>query len=310
MAFAPEGAALAGLWTRYQSLPPTKKLVMRLKALIRSATNKTTFVAALVATRRRAADGKAWTVKSVNEVLDELRKEGLLDEVFTCPKELLHPVAVDAAAGPDAACLIAAVRSTFPDVSPRAYAYNYSLQTDEDAARRLRLAIYGNDEAEYRRLLDLYAKDCGPAAGAHLLETWYLRTPIELDWLISRGPPIQHGIFAVKLAGMLTTGTSEPDFAPLLNHYRERRNDPVHAAIDRDLLDLDVLTCRLACVRKRIAGGGELADHERSMLLGTLEFLAGRNAEAIEHYREALKLYRKHVHKRKVFLGGSHGLFS
>ncbi|MBK8211121.1 MAG: hypothetical protein IPK78_15350 [Rhodospirillales bacterium] len=100
-------------------------MFMRLKALIRSATNKTAFVAALVATRRRAADAKPWTVKSVNEVLDELRKEGLLDDVFTCPKELLHPVAADAASDPDAACLIAAVRSTFPDVSPRAYGYNW-----------------------------------------------------------------------------------------------------------------------------------------------------------------------------------------
>ncbi|MBK8211120.1 MAG: hypothetical protein IPK78_15345 [Rhodospirillales bacterium] len=181
----------------------------------------------------------------------------------------------------------------------RARTVTTGLQTDEDAARRLRLAIYGNDEAEYRRRLDLYARDCGPAAGAHLLETWFLRTPIELDWLISRVAPIQHGIFAVKLAGMLTTGTSEPDFALLLNHYRERRNDPAHAAIDRNLLDLDVLTGRLVCVRKRIADGGELADHERRALLGTLEFLAGRNAEAIEHYREALKLYRQHVHKRK-----------
>ena len=309
MAFMSERAALARLWTRYQDLTPTKKLVIQLKALIRSATNKTTFVAALVATRSRGADGNAWSNKVVYEVLDELRAGGLLDEVFTCPRELLHPLAVDAASGPDAERLIAAVRSTFPEASARAYAYNYSLHTDEDAARRLWLSIYANDEAEYRRLCDLYAKDRRPFGGVHPLETWYLRTPVELEWLLTRGTPIQHGIFGVKLWGLLTTGESGPDFTPLLNYYCERRHDPAHAVIDRYLLDLDVLTGRLASVRKRVADSNDLADHERSTLLGTLEFLCARNAEAIEHYREALRLYRLHVHKRKVFLGGSHGLF-
>lgn len=304
-----EGAAPGMLWSRYQGLTPTKKLVMQLKALIRSATNKTTFAAALVATGSRDANGEALSNKVVYAVLDELRAAGLLDELFTCPRELLHPLAVDAAGGAEATRLIAAARSTFPNASARAYALNYSLQTDEELERRLWLSIYANDEAEYRQLYDLYAKDRRPFGGVHPLETWYQHTPVELDWLLTRGTPIQLGIVGVKLAGLLTAGESGTDVAPLLNYYRERRNDPAHAAIERHLLDLDVLTCRLPSVRKRVTDSNHLADHERSTLLGTLEFLAGRNAEAIEHYREALKLYRLHVHKRKVFLGGSHGLF-
>ncbi|MFZ1413268.1 MAG: DEAD/DEAH box helicase [Defluviicoccus sp.] len=309
MALAPKGAALAELLTRYQGLPPTKKLVMQLKALIGSTTNKSDFVSAMVATGSRAPDGKAWSYKSISEVLGDLRKRELLDDGFTCPGALLHPLAADAASGPDAKHLIEAVRATFPSVSPRAYAYNYSLQTDENAARRLRLAIYANDEAEYSRLLDLYAKDYDSAEGPHVLESWFLRTPVGFDWLISRALPIQHGIFAIKLSRLLMTGTSEPDFDPLLNHYSARRKDPGHAAFDRDLLEFDVLSGRLTDVRERIAGGCQLPDHERLAFLGTLAFLTGRNADAIEHYREALKLYRKHVHKRKVFLQGSHGLF-
>ena len=309
MAFAPEGASLAKLWARYQDLSATEKLVMRLKALIGSYTNKTAFVSAMVATHSRAADGRAWTVKSANEALAGLQKLELLDDSFTCPKSLLHPVAADAAGGPDAESLIAAVRSTFPDVSPRAYSYHYILRADEDTARRLRLAIYANDEAEYSRLLELYAQDGPSADGAHVLEAFFLRTPVGLDWLISRALPIQHGIFSVKLAKLLTTGTSEPDFDVLLKHYRERRSDPAYVAFDRDLLDLDVLGGKLANVRKRIADLEDLPDFKRMAILGTLEFLAGHNEEAIEHYRDALKLYRKHVRKRKVFLGGSPGLF-
>lgn len=110
MAFAPEGAILAKLRARYEGLSPAEKLVMRLKALIGSWTNKNAFVSAMVATRSRAADGRAWTVKSVNEVLTGLQKLELLDDGFTCPKALLHPLAADAAGGPDAESLTTGAR--------------------------------------------------------------------------------------------------------------------------------------------------------------------------------------------------------
>ncbi|MBV1796456.1 DEAD/DEAH box helicase [Siccirubricoccus sp. G192] len=47
----------------------------------------------------------------------------------------------------------------------------------------------------------------------------------------------------------------------------------------------------------------------RQALKGSLDFLSGHNDEAILHFRESIKLFRKHANRRKVFLTGSNGLF-
>ena len=96
--------------------------------------------------------------------------------------------------------LVQAVRSTFPPDGRRPY-YTYSMQDDQDALRSLRLAIYAGDEADYVRLLDLYNKDYNPARGPHTLEKLFLRTPVDLGWLVRRSMAIQYGIF-FPLAGV------------------------------------------------------------------------------------------------------------
>ena len=142
------------LWSRYQHLPSPEKTVLRLKALIGGPTTKTLFAAAMATTNTRAPDGKAWSLKALNPLLDDLKAKKLLDENFACMAGLLHPVAADAADSPEGAMLVQAVRSTFPPDGRRSY-YSYSMQDDQDALRSLRLAIYASDEAEFVRLLDL-----------------------------------------------------------------------------------------------------------------------------------------------------------
>ena len=48
----------------------------------------------------------------------------------------------------------------------------------------------------------------------------------------------------------------------------------------------------------------------RQQIEGMAEFLSGRNQEALGHFREALKLFRKATHKRKIFLPDIQGLLA
>ena len=64
-------------------------------------TSKTAFLDCLARSGLRAPDGKAWSSRSVNAVLEELPGQGLLTEDLACSPTLLHPVAVDAAASAD-----------------------------------------------------------------------------------------------------------------------------------------------------------------------------------------------------------------
>ncbi len=91
----------ADLWDRYARVLAGPKLVLRLKSLVFLPTSKTAFVDCLARSGLRAPDGRAWSPRSVNVVLEELLGEGLLTEDLACPPALLHPVAIDAMASAD-----------------------------------------------------------------------------------------------------------------------------------------------------------------------------------------------------------------
>jgi superfamily II DNA or RNA helicase len=296
------------LLSRYAGLSTTEKTVLRLKALIGPATNKTQFAMAMKATGTRAPDGKSWSIPTLNPVLETLRVKGLLDDNLACIETLLHPVAADAADSPEGPALIDAVQA-MPAAMGRDYYYSYTMQTDADALRHLRLAIYGNDEAEYVRLINQYNKDFNPARGPHFLMQHFRGAAVGPDWLMRRAIPIQHGIFTVKLFGFLQSGAPDADLADILAHYRAHRNDPEFEPFQEQLLHADLLAGHLAEVEARIATLDGDEGFTKPVLQATVEFLSGRNDAAIDHYREALKRLRKCVGKRKLFLEGSNGLF-
>ncbi len=273
------------------------------------STNKTAFLDCLARSGLRAPDGKAWSSRSVNVVLEELLGQGLLTEDLACPPALLHPVAVDAAASADGELLVAAVLRAFP--ARRSMSYHSSgEQIDCDAVRRLiRLAIYANDAAGFSTNWDLHDKKCDASRAADLLGPLFAALPLAPGWLASRRPVIQLALFDAKLSAFLRTNAPSPDLLALLDHYRAHQGKKGFAAVRPALLLLDLLAGKLDDVRLGIAAVEDPVGIIRQALEGTVAFLSGRNEAALQHYRDALKLHRKHVGRRKVFLDGVHGLF-
>ncbi|MGI4945361.1 MAG: hypothetical protein ACRYHQ_33155, partial [Janthinobacterium lividum] len=299
----------ADLWRRYTHSPAGSKQVLRLKSLVFLPTNKTVFLDCLARSGLRAPDGKAWASRSVNIVLEELLGQGLLTEDLSCPPTLLHPVAMDAAASTDGEALVAAVLRAFPAQRKASY-YLSGEQFDCDAMRRLiRLAIYSNDAAGFSGNWDLHHKNCGGSRAADLLSLSFATVPLAPDWLASRRPVIQLALFDAKLSAFLRSGVSGPDMPALLDHFRAQQDKEEFAASRPALLLLDLLAGRLDDVQRGIAAVEDPVGTTQQALEGTVAFLRGRNEAALQHYRDALKLHRKHVGKRKVFLDGVHGLF-
>ncbi len=299
----------AALWDRYARLPAGPKLVLRLKSLVFLPTNKTTFVDCLARSGLRASDGKAWSPRSVNAVLEELLGEGLLTEDLACPPALLHPVALDATASADGEALAAAVRWAFPARRSLSY-YSSVEQLDCDAVRRLiRLAIYADDAAGFGTNWDLHDKKCGASRATDLLGQLFAAVPLAPGWLASRRPTIQLALFDAKLSAFLRTGVPGPDLPALLDHYRAQQHKEGFAAVRPALLLFDLLAGRLDDARRGIAAAGDATGAAWHAVEGTAGFLGGRNEAALQHYREALRLRRKQAGKRKLFLDGVHGLF-
>jgi len=299
----------ADLWHCYACLPAGPKQVLRLKSLVFLPTNKTAFLDCLTRSGLRAPDGKAWSSRSVNVVLEELLGQGLLTEDLACPPALLHPVAVDAAASADGELLVAAVLRAFPARRSMSY-YSSGEQLDCDAVRRLiRLAIYANDADGFSTNRDLHHKKCDASRAADLLGQLFAMVPLAPGWLASRRPVIQLALFDAKLSAFLRTGVPGPDLPALLDHYRAQQDKEGFAAVRPALLLFDLLAGKLDDVQRGIAAVEDPVGIIRQALEGTVAFLRGRNEAALQHYRDALKLHRKHVGKRKVFLDGVHGLF-
>jgi len=299
----------ADLWHRYTHLPAGSKQVLRLKSLVFLPTNKTAFLDCLTRSGLRAPDGKAWSSRSVNLVFEELLGQGLLTEDLACPPALLHPVAVDAAASTDGEVLVAAVLRAFPARRSVSY-YSSGEQLDCDALRRLiRLAIYANDADGFSTNWDLHHKKCDASRAADLLSLLFAAVPLAPSWLASRRPVIQLALFDAKLSAFLRTGVPGPDLPALLDHYRAQQDNEAFAAIRPALLLFDLLAGKLDDVQRGIAAVEDPVGVNRQALEGAVAFLRGRNEAALQHYRDALKLHRKQVGKRKVFLDGVHGVF-
>ena len=151
------------LWRAYEGLSPPHKTALRLTALIGDQIPRGTFVQALAATRSRAPDGKSWSGRSVQELFEHLRAQGLLGENFACrrpPSATRLPWTLPRAS--KAPSSIPALTRALPRSDrerPKSFPYlyhRYALAEDRDLLRRVRIAVYANDDAEFVRLCELF----------------------------------------------------------------------------------------------------------------------------------------------------------
>ncbi len=281
---------------------------MRLKSLIEPPVSKTAFLECLTRSGLRTQDGRAWSAQSLNPILENLRLLGLLTDNLGCAPALLHEVAIEAMQASGSATLAAAVCRTVSGQSVTSdYAYNQQGLVDV-LARRIRLAIYADDEVEFTAAGTLFAKTCAPYRVVELLALPFASESLAIDWLAERGVAIQLALFEVRLQAFVRTGVPGPDLPELLAHYRALQNQPEFAAIQTPLLRHDLLTGHLADVRQELPpNAAPNAAHDA--IQADLAFLEGRNEDALSLYRAILKLRRKQEGKRKLFLDSEHGLF-
>ncbi len=294
---------------RYHALAPNAKLVMGMKALIGDQMMaKTPFLSLLVATRPLSPEGKGWNLINLGTLLDDLQRQGLLDEKHLCPPDLLHPVTADLVDSPLGGPCLKVIQTRFPVEFPK-YVYPVNIMNNANALRHLRLSIYANNEATYRTLRDMYEKNYHTYLGPHLLVSLFLNTPLSLDWLLRRTHLIRYALFKIKLDGFLTTGQSSPGFTAMLDHYLEREESTDFAHFTAWTPEFYLLSGNLARLRREIAIMDDEGGFMQPAFQGAVAFLSGENAIAIDLYRVSLKAFRQYTHKRKIFLDGINGLY-
>jgi len=294
-------------WRAYAALGPAERRIMELKALLGAPTSKTIFLDALRACGTPCPGGKSWSATSLNPILDELARLGLLDQAFACVPALTHRLARHAAESPASAPLLEGLGRALPRSirETKPFYYFCSLASDADLFRRLRLAIYANEASEFARLIKIFRDADGEDGGA-ILARFLGVLPADAAWLESRKPPIQAALAASSLAGLLDRGLVRDDLSAAVAILT--REAAPSWDVSRLLIRRAVLAGAFgeALARAEAQGPGE--SHIPAAVRAAIAFLSGDDAMAVAGFREALKLAKKRLAKRKITLDAEFGL--
>jgi len=303
-------AAVVVRWNRYLGLASSLRLLLRLKSLIVPSATKSDFVECLRATGSRTPEGKAWSAVSVNTWSDELRRQGLMTADHACQPALLHLIAADAGASGDADALAAAIRRILPAQRFGRYYYMSADAVVRDAVHRLiRLAVYTNEVDEFILNRDLCDTALAPERTVMVLANAFYDIPLQADWIGSRHPVIQAPLLEAKLNAFIVTGLAGSEMPATITLCRKRRGEAGFTDLAAQLLRYDLLAGRLDDLQDVLQTIGDGAGDTQRAVEGVIAFLQGHNEAALLHFRDALKLRRKRLSKRKLFLPNEYGLF-
>ncbi len=302
------------LWNVYRELPQERKTLLHLKALIDPAIGKGPFLDAVRKAGLRPPGARAHTWASLNVELQALQRRGLLDKGFDCIPELKHAAAVEACASEDAAHLIDAVKTVIPksDRENRgrpAYYYLPPVNQDFNLFRHFRLAIYANDEAGFSRLYKVVGEATSGPEGRPVLARFLSGFGLTQAWLEQLRPPIREMFAGHAVRMVIEHDLRARETEAIVQHYANTALGEAGGNLNPLLLRFDILSANFDRARQRIDALPESEAHLAAAHEASIAFLTGDNAAALAGFRNALKLLRKSLGKRKVALEAEAGLF-
>ncbi|MGC9270702.1 DEAD/DEAH box helicase [Acidiphilium sp.] len=301
--------AASDLWQIYLDCPADLKTVMRIEALSAPSSDQYRLAGHLAHSDLPGPKGKPWSYNAVRLAFDGLRRKGLITTREGCKPILLHPVTVDAMTSPEAADILAIVNAAYTNSYAQMLGGAGRYQGDYAAlVRMLRHAIYCNDGEQFAALCAFHDKHCVPHSSTKLLATLFSATPIGIDWLRSRQPLIQIGLFKAKLDARFEMHDTTPDLDSLRTYFRTVQDEEGFGALVPPLLNDDLLAGRIDEARNRLARLPDPTAVEALCATAAFQFLTGQADVARQSYRAALKRLRKDRGRRKAFLEDFHGL--
>lgn len=297
------------LWQTYLDCPADLKTVMRVEALGSPSSDQYRLAGHLSQSNLPGPKGKPWSYNSVRLAFDGLKRKGLITAREGCKPILLHPVTIDALASPEAADILAIVNAAYTNTYARMLGGAGRYQGDYAAlVRMLRHAIYCNDGEQFAALCAFHDKHCVPHSSTKLLATLFSATPLGIDWLRSRDPVIQIGLFRAKLDAQFELYDLTPDLDTLRTYFRTVQDQPAFATLGPALLDDDLIAGRIDDSKDRLATLIDPTSVDSLCATAAFQFLTGQGDAARQAYRAALKRLRKDRGRRKVFLDDVHGI--
>jgi superfamily II DNA or RNA helicase len=296
-------------------LSPMDRRIAELKALIGEPMNKSTFYEMARSADNPAPDGKAWSPQKIGDSVAVLVRKGVLDPDGTIAPAWCEPLALAVSARPGGKALIARLQGAMQrrgiGYTPAPSWSRSHAVSASDVARALRLMVLAGDTDAAENLLARSERAGADQPSAVSLSALLLRRcPADAGFLDGLPPSLRDRIAAAHVAMLLDFGVLPDGAVAMIETLRQRDWDWASApALDQALMRLDLMAERPEACRIRMARLRASVPDAVLACEAALRFLEGDTVASLPLFREALKLYRKAVGRRKVALPHEFGSF-
>jgi superfamily II DNA or RNA helicase len=293
-------------------LTSQERWIAEIKALLIGPHTKAAFTELIRRVQILSPDRLKWNASNVQECLDSLRRKKVLETDYAMPFAYREALTLEVRARPGSAALFQAIRAALPS-SPRerrrsSWDYTPPLDQDVDYARSLHLAVLQGDAAGVDALIKLVQPDDDTAVDPTALAAIFACAPAQPAFVAGLPQALRDRVAAAHVRALLDFGLFGDSVSALIAMVREEDWGRGSPRLDRALLRLDIMAERFAAARERIERLRAADPLLATTATASIAFLTGRNDEAMELFRAALKHHRKVTHKRKTVLPDEAGL--
>ena len=255
-------------------------------------------------TGRQGDEGMPGEERHQSAVLRKLQEQGLVTWRCQCNHLIVEIISRKALRAGNFARMARIIRKNLP---AHGQAYDALLQKSQRHLREMRIGLYLDDFDHFNEHL-LHYYDCPETSEQHSPLVEIVNNPFEAQWFSTLPPHLQlHSLHEISRKSLLNLESFAQPLAYLsaenILQMIPRQGWP---SIYYLLILNQLLRADIAAAREKIAAANNHIDSFG--LRGWLEFLEGRNAEAIASFQEDLIDLRLKKESKNVFFIGMEGL--
>ena len=292
---------------KYHKLSSLEKALMRLVSLIYGGATVDSLLKCLNKLNYLSDDDRNIKTTRLLNVLSDLKKKKWIESKHECPRELAHPISIDAFDSGYGKQYVDIIESVQKEVGLHGF-YLTSFNSYMVCMYRLRRSIYSANEPAILDDLKEISKYLSIVDIERLFMFLYENAEVSVQWL--SGLPIiaQERIFNIKLRLFCFSGADFDQLEPLLTHYQSKRDIKEYKSFASILLVHDILSGQVEHINKT-ASMDVLQDESKYSALGTADFFLQNFDASLMYYAEGLKIVHKQTRNRKTYFQTIDGVF-
>jgi superfamily II DNA or RNA helicase/predicted RNA-binding protein YlqC (UPF0109 family) len=289
----------------YQTLSSFERSLLHLASIIYETANRFTFASCLRRARISGPGGDWLTSSTIRPFLQKLQNLELLDKDCRCPDEIVELVSRDAVAAGNFKEMAEAVQSEIPFSQYQPKGPQRCLR----AMREYRVGLYTNDMIHLENIHLSLDKYCEDEVVKRFPVVRFCNNPFDDTWLRSLAPSSQFYILSQMMNYSLHyLSLLEKPFCYL------RNEETLEAIPAEERLPFHRLLASLLLWRGNLAEAKKLIGQNpesfvASGMPGCIDFMLGRNEEALKAFERDLQELKKIGSRRRMFFPSIAGLF-